>query len=286
MAKTADYGFGDFAFPRGWFMVAGADEVADRPVPVRYFGEDMVLYRGESGTAHLVSAYCPHMGAHLARNATSYIIRDGQQIEGESIRCPFHGWQFGPDGRCTAIPYSDFVPGAARLKTWPVVERAGIIWMWHDPEGQEPDYPLPDFDGHYDQPGWVNWKIDLLGDLDIHGCEIVDNMADLGHMTPIHGAQECIYFANRFGLRVAGELEPKPGIPPTASHLAEVIATMQADRIGLIMQEPFYSRKAADRVAAATGARVVVVANSVGGQPEATDYLALMDLIVERTTGK
>lgn len=131
MAKTADYGFGDFAFPRGWFMVAGADEVADRPVPVRYFGEDMVLYRGESGTAHLVSAYCPHMGAHLARNATSYIIRDGQQIEGESIRCPFHGWQFGPDGRCTAIPYSDFVPGAARLKTWPVVERAGIIWMWH-----------------------------------------------------------------------------------------------------------------------------------------------------------
>ena len=95
-----------------------------------------------------------------------------------------------------------------------------------------------------------------------------------------------IYFANRFGLRVAGELEPKPGIPPTASHLAEVIATMQADRIGLILQEPFYSRKAADRVAAATGARVVVVANSVGGQPEATDYLALMDLIVERTTGK
>ena len=198
MATTADYGFGDFQYPRGWFMVAGADEVAERPVPVRYFGEDMVLYRGESGTAHLVSAYCPHMGAHLARNTTSYIIRDGRQIEGESIRCPFHGWRFGPDGRCTAIPYSDFVPGAARLKTWPVVERAGIIWMWHDPEGQEPDYPLPDFDGHYDQPGWVNWKIDFLGDLDIHGCEIVDNMADLGHMTPIHGAQECIYFANRF----------------------------------------------------------------------------------------
>ena len=203
MAKTSDYGFGPFQYPRGWFMIASVDEVADAPVPLRYFGEDLVLYRGESGSLHLMSAYCPHMGAHLARNSTSYIVRDGEQIEGDSIRCPFHDWRFGPDGKCNAIPYSDFIPAAARIKTYPVLERAGIVWMWHDPErdGVEelaPDYPLPDFGGHYDQPGWVNWKIDLLGDIDIHGCEIVDNMADLGHMIPIHGAQKCIYFANRF----------------------------------------------------------------------------------------
>ena len=89
-----------------------------------------------------------------------------------------------------------------------------------------------------------------------------------------------IYFAHRFGMRVVGELEPKPGIPPTAAHLAELVATMQAEQADLILQEPFYSAKAAERVSAATGARVVVVANSVGGRPEATDYLALMDRIV------
>ncbi len=89
-----------------------------------------------------------------------------------------------------------------------------------------------------------------------------------------------IYFAHRFGLRVVGELEPMPGIPPTASHLADLIATIKAERVGLLLQEPFYSTKAAERVSAATGARVVVVANSVGGRPEATDYLALMDRIV------
>lgn len=198
MAKTSEYGFGAFQYPRGWFMIGSATQVADRPVPVRYFGEDLVLYRGESGAAYLVSAYCPHMGAHLANNSTSYIVRDGDQIEGESIRCPFHGWRYGADGKCNEIPYSDFIPRGAQLKTYPVVERAGIFWIWHDPQGLEPDYPLPDFGDHYDQPGWVNWKIDHLGDLDIHGCEIVDNMADLGHMTPIHGAQRCIHFANRF----------------------------------------------------------------------------------------
>lgn len=93
-----------------------------------------------------------------------------------------------------------------------------------------------------------------------------------------------IYLANRFGLTVVTELEPKPGIPPTASHLTEVATTAKADGVKILLQEPFYSDKAARRVAAQTGAKVVVVANAVGGQPEATDYLALMDLIVRRLT--
>lgn len=93
-----------------------------------------------------------------------------------------------------------------------------------------------------------------------------------------------IYLANRFGLTVVAELEPKPGIPPTASHLTEVATTAKADGVKILLQEPFYSDKAARRVAAQTGAKVVVVANAVGGQPEATDYLALMDLIVRRLT--
>ena len=90
-----------------------------------------------------------------------------------------------------------------------------------------------------------------------------------------------IYFANRFGLVVAAELEPKPGVPPTAAHLAEVAETARADGVKIVLQEPFYSVKAANQLAGKIGARVVVAANSVGGQPEATDYLALMDLIVD-----
>lgn len=89
-----------------------------------------------------------------------------------------------------------------------------------------------------------------------------------------------IYFANRFSLGIAAELEPKPGIPPSASHLQDVIEKVKAGGVRLILIEPYYSRKAADFVSSRTGAAVLVVANSVGGQPEATDYLALIDLIV------
>jgi len=91
-----------------------------------------------------------------------------------------------------------------------------------------------------------------------------------------------VYFCNRFGLIAAAELEPKPGIPPSGSHLNEVINNMKARKVRLILQEPFYSTKAAELVAERTGAEVVVVANSVGGEPEADEYLSLMDLIVER----
>lgn len=90
-----------------------------------------------------------------------------------------------------------------------------------------------------------------------------------------------VYFARRFGIAIAGELEPKPGVPPTAAHLAELAETVRTRHVALILQEPFYSRKAADRLAGEAGIPVVVAANAVGGQPEATDYLALFDHLVQ-----
>jgi zinc/manganese transport system substrate-binding protein len=93
-----------------------------------------------------------------------------------------------------------------------------------------------------------------------------------------------VYLAHRFGLGIAGEIEPKPGVPPTAAHLRELAEIAQQQKVRLILQEPLYNRKAADRLAPAIGARVIVVANSVGAQAEASDYLSLMDLIVKRVT--
>ena len=196
MAQTADYELGPHTFARGWHMIADASTLRAEPMPVRFFARDMVLYRGESGTPHLVDAYCPHMSANLGRNSTSYIVRDKERIQGESIRCPFHGWRFGPDGRCNQIPYSEApIPEPARIQTWPVVERAGVIWMWHDIEGGEPDHELPAFDA-WNDPAWVRWAIDDLGELPQHPIEVVDNMADYAHFVPIHGSRDIEYFIN------------------------------------------------------------------------------------------
>ena len=93
------------------------------------------------------------------------------------------------------------------------------------------------------------------------------------------------YFTHRLGLVVAAELEPKPGIPPSPAHLAEVIAVMKDQGIRVILMEPFYARKAADFVGTRTGAEVIMVANSVGGEPAADGYLSMLDNIVEKVAG-
>lgn len=108
-----------------------------------------------------------------------------------------------------------------------------------------------------------------------------------GEMRPLHGTRivtyhrSWSYFTNRFGLEVAAELEPKPGIEPGPAHLAEVVSRIQQQQVKFLLMEPFYTRKSPDWVAEKTGIKVVEVANSVGGQPEASDYIAMVDHIVK-----
>jgi ABC-type Zn uptake system ZnuABC Zn-binding protein ZnuA len=90
------------------------------------------------------------------------------------------------------------------------------------------------------------------------------------------------YFAHRFSLVVAAELERKPGIPPSPGHVAKVVRRVKGEGIQVLLMKPFYSREAPDFVAAQMEIRVVECANPVGGQPEATDYLAMLDNIVSR----
>jgi len=195
MAKTADYGLGTFTFPRGWFMVARAADVTLAPAPLRMFGRSLVIYRGGSGQSVLLDAFCPHMRAHLAAEQTSGDA--AKRVEGDSIRCPYHAWRFGPDGRCDDIPYFDGpIPTAARVRAFPTEERFGCVFAWHDPEGLAPDFPLPDLP-EWDDPQWIRCEFESLGELPVHPQEIVDNIADTRHFGPIHG-QKLAYFDNVF----------------------------------------------------------------------------------------
>jgi zinc/manganese transport system substrate-binding protein len=84
------------------------------------------------------------------------------------------------------------------------------------------------------------------------------------------------YFAAYTGVRIVGFMEPKPGVPPSPSHLASLIGTMKQTGAKVIVMEPFYDRKTADKVARETGAKVLVVPPSVGGQKGLDDYIELM----------
>lgn len=93
--------------------------------------------------------------------------------------------------------------------------------------------------------------------------------------------RDWVYFSERFGLVRSGELEPKPGIPPTASHTAALIERMKAEGTKLVLTVPWYEERTPRSVAEATGAKVVPVALLPGGFPGTDDYFGWMGYNVE-----
>ena len=129
-------------YPRGWFQVAYADEIQPGEVqPLKYFGVELVMFRTEDGEVSVLDAFCPHMGAHLGH---------GGKVDGDGIVCPFHAWKFNGEGKCTEVPYAKHLPRKANITAWPVIERNGLIMVWHDIDGKEPEWDIPQI------PEWNN----------------------------------------------------------------------------------------------------------------------------------
>jgi ABC-type Zn uptake system ZnuABC Zn-binding protein ZnuA len=90
------------------------------------------------------------------------------------------------------------------------------------------------------------------------------------------------YLARRFRLRIAGTIEPRAGVPPSPAHLASLLRTMGEAKVEVIVRQPFEPEKYPAFLAQRSGARVVVLAASVGAVPEAADYVALFDYDVKQ----
>ena len=107
-----------------------------------------------------------------------------------------------------------------------------------------------------------------------------------GRLAPFRGAKMVTYhkdfgyLAERFGLDVVDNLEPKPGIAPSPAHLAKVITAMRAGKVHVLMVQPFQNRKTAETVARQTGAVVLDIPQQPGAVPGTTTYFQLMDYIV------
>jgi zinc/manganese transport system substrate-binding protein len=100
------------------------------------------------------------------------------------------------------------------------------------------------------------------------------------HVAAYH--DDWLYFGRRFGLEIDVLLEPKPGVPPSPAHLAEVITRIKSENIKAIIVEPYHQRKIAEKVASSTGASVVDAAQYPEALPNTESYIQLMDVLVGR----
>lgn len=171
--NTASDRFPFTSYPSGWFVVATSEElVPGQLLPLRYFGRELIAFRGESGKPSVIDAYCPHLGAHLAH---------GGVIEGECVRCPFHGWKFDGRGACVEVPYSDRIPPKAAIAAWPTLEQDGLIFVFHGRPGEQP-WSMEPLDPRGYTPGkMVHWR-----NLATHPQEVFENTVDITHIGPVH----------------------------------------------------------------------------------------------------
>jgi zinc/manganese transport system substrate-binding protein len=105
----------------------------------------------------------------------------------------------------------------------------------------------------------------------------------LAEMEPYRGRKVITYhrswpnFLKYFGLVTVGEIEPRPGIPPTPSHTLDLINIVKREHVSVILVEPYFDPKTPQSIARETGAQAVVMPPSVGGEKEITDYFKLFD---------
>ncbi len=121
------------AYPSSWIWFCDAADLNRGPVAKEVLGRRLVAFRTESGRVGVLDARCVHMGADLG----------GGQVVGETIRCPFHHWQFDCNGQCVAIPVTDQIPCFATQASFPATEANGNVYFFNGPE---PLYPLPFFE--------------------------------------------------------------------------------------------------------------------------------------------
>jgi nitrite reductase/ring-hydroxylating ferredoxin subunit len=169
-----------FGMPNGWFQVAYGDEVAvGDVVKLEYFGQDLILFRGEDGRARVFDAYCPHLGAHLGV---------GGVVVGNGVRCPFHAWEFDGEGVCSKIPYAKRIPPRAKVRPWEVDEKNGLIMVWYDKQGRPPAYELPEVPEYASDDWSPYYRRDWV--IRSRNQELAENIADPAHFRFVHRTSE------------------------------------------------------------------------------------------------
>jgi vanillate O-demethylase monooxygenase subunit len=132
-----------------------------------------VLYRKSDGGPIALEDRCCHRHAPLSHG----------RLRGDLLECAYHGLRFDPTGACVHIPTQDTIPPAARVRSYPVVERYSWIWIWLGDPAKADEATIPDF-GVLSDPGW-NWRGERLS-VEGNYLLVIENLMDLTHLPALH----------------------------------------------------------------------------------------------------
>lgn len=157
-----------------WYVAAYSAEVGPALLGRTVLGEALVLYRTSQGQVVVLADRCVHRHFPLSLS----------QLVDDTIVCGYHGFTYGTDGRCVAVPGQQRIPRTARVAAYPVAERDSLVWVWiGDPERAD-DSLIP-------RAPWLAdaryTMVSGMEPLDARYDLLVDNLLDLSHETYLHG---------------------------------------------------------------------------------------------------
>ena len=157
-----------------WYMAGWSVDFPAGPLtPLTILGEPVVLYRTQGAGLVALEDRCCHRHAPLSHG----------RLEGDNLRCMYHGLKFAPSGACVEMPGSNAIPAVMKVRTYPVVERHSAAWIWMGAPEHADEALIPPFVG-VDDPAW-HMKPGHM-DYDVYYELVQDNLLDLSHVAYVH----------------------------------------------------------------------------------------------------
>ena len=157
-----------------WYVAAWDRELGTEPVPVRILGENIVLFRRADGAPVALEDACVHRKLPLSMG----------RVTGDHIECGYHGLRFDARGRCVHIPCSEHIPSAARVRSYPIESRYGLLWIWMGDAHGADARDIMTIE-HWQEPGWGATDGDSMT-VDCHYLYLTDNLLDPSHVAWVH----------------------------------------------------------------------------------------------------
>ncbi len=157
-----------------WYVAAWGTDVSSELQQIRILGEKVCIFRTDSGGLIALEDACPHRKLPLSKG----------RIKGDTVECGYHGLTFDCTGQCVAAPGKGDIPPNARVRSYPVHERYGLIWIWMG------DASRADTDDifvieHYEDPAWgINRGASM--DIKCNYLLMTDNLLDPTHVAWVH----------------------------------------------------------------------------------------------------
>ena len=179
------------------------DYLDGKPHGVEIFGTKLVVFADSQGDLKVLDGYCRHMGGDLSQGT----------IKGDEVACPFHDWRWGGDGKCKLVPYAKRTPRLARTRAWTTDVRGGLLFVWHDAEGNPPppEVRIPEIPESANDE-WTDWRWNTMLIEGTNCREIIDNVTDMAHFFYIHYGLPT-YFKNVFEGHIASQYLHNVGRP-------------------------------------------------------------------------